>query len=191
MNVSAFFAILARVFMGVDSRIRNTWYRGLGVSIAGYCWMRRISIPRNWSRIVIGRQCSLDDGVVLLVSGESHVSPAIEIGSHTYINRYTMLDAHESIRIGRNCMIGPHCYISDGDHGTESGMLIREQSMMSRPVTIGENVWIGAGAIILKGVSIGDSAIVAAGAVVTQDVSAGAVVAGVPAKQMMRSSPAS
>ena len=190
MGISSFFALLTRGLMGVLSRSRNLWYRGLGVSIEGYCWMRRVSIPRNWRQISIGKDCSLDDGVVLLVSGESPTPLAIQIGSHTYINRYTMLDAHQSIRIGRNCMIGPHCYITDGDHGTEPHKLVRDQPMLTRPVTIGENVWIGAGAIVLKGVNIGDSAIISAGAVVTRDVAAGAVVAGVPARELQRASSA-
>ena len=62
--------------------------------------------------------------------------------------------------------------------------------MLTRPVTNGENVWIGAGAIVLKGVNIGDSAIISAGAVVTRDVPAGAVVAGVPARELKRASSA-
>lgn len=50
------------------------------------------------------------------------------------------------------------------------------------PVSLGKNVWIGSGAMILPGVSIGDNAVVAAGSVVTKDVAAGTVVAGNPAR---------
>jgi acetyltransferase-like isoleucine patch superfamily enzyme len=54
------------------------------------------------------------------------------------------------------------------------------------PVDIGDDVWIGRGALVLPGVTIGDGAVVAAGAVVTKDVPAGSVVAGVPAKVVGR-----
>lgn len=60
--------------------------------------------------------------------------------------------------------------------------LFRIQAKKTKPVCIGNHVWIGQRAMILKGVSIGDGAIIAAGAVVTRDVPAGCLAAGVPAK---------
>jgi acetyltransferase-like isoleucine patch superfamily enzyme len=81
-------------------------------------------------------------------------------------------------------MIGPHCYITDHDHGFARDKAVHEQPLVGSPVTIGDDAWIGAGAIILKGVSIGEGAIVAAGAVVTKSVVAQAKVAGVPAQQI-------
>jgi acetyltransferase-like isoleucine patch superfamily enzyme len=104
------------------------------------------------------------------------------IGAGTYVNRFTMFDASDSIEVGRNCLIGPFCYITDHDHGTEPAVVIAEQPLVSSPVRIGSNVWIGAGAIILKGTRIGDGAVIGAGAVVTHDVRAGEKVAGVPAR---------
>jgi acetyltransferase-like isoleucine patch superfamily enzyme len=95
-----------------------------------------------------------------------------------------MFDASERIEIGTSCLIGPFCYITDHDHGTEPSRLKAVQSLRSRPVLIGNNVWIGAGAIILKGVTIADHAIVGAGAVVTRHVGMGEKVAGVPARLM-------
>jgi acetyltransferase-like isoleucine patch superfamily enzyme len=95
-----------------------------------------------------------------------------------------MIDASEQIEVGENCMIGPFCYITDHDHGHEKGRLIGEQPLRSAPVRIGNNVWIGAGVIILKGVMIGDDAVIAAGAVVTRDIDVGMKVAGVPATEL-------
>lgn len=171
---------LIRFAEALASRRRNLWFRLLGVRLRGYVWMRRISIPRQWSDISIERDVSLDDGVVLLCSG-SPKENKIAIDQGTYINRYTMLDAHSRISIGRNCMIGPHCYITDANHGRAAGVLVREQQMEPQPVVIEDDVWLGAGVVVLPGVRLGRGCVIGAGAVVTHDVPAGAVFAGVPA----------
>ena len=112
---------LIRLWAALTSRVRNGWYRILGVEVRGYGCMRHISIPRQWRDVAIEKDVGLDDGVVLLCSGEFR-REKILIRSGTYVNRYTILDAHRQIEIGRNCMIGPHCYITDGDHGTKAGL---------------------------------------------------------------------
>jgi len=148
--------------------------------MTGYVWLRKVSIPRAWGDILLD-SCSLDDGVVLLCSGPPKPEK-LSIRANVYINRYTVIDAHESIEIGCGCMIGPHCYITDGDHGTASGEKVGNQPMIYKAVKIHPGVWIGAGCIILKGVTIGEEAIIAAGAVVTKDVPSKAIVGGVPAR---------
>lgn len=170
-----------RLSAGLASRWRNLWYRLLGVQILGYAWLRRVSIPRDHASITLGAGVMLDDHVVLLCTGDGRPD-IIRIGAGTYINRYSMIDASIAIEIGQDCMIGPHCYLTDHDHGFSSGTLIKDQPLQGAPTRIGDNVWIGAGAIILKGVTIGTGAVVAAGAVVSRSVAAGDVVAGVPAK---------
>jgi acetyltransferase-like isoleucine patch superfamily enzyme len=175
--------ILIRIAAGAASRWRNLVYRLLGVRIDGYAWLRRISVPRNWSRIELASGVALDDGVVLLCIGAADAG-RIRIGRNTYVNRYTIIDSSERIEIGERCMIGPHCYLTDHDHGHAPGTSVAEQPLTSRPVRVGDNVWIGAGVVVLKGVTIGDGAVVAAGAVVTKDVPAGAKVAGVPAQPL-------
>jgi acetyltransferase-like isoleucine patch superfamily enzyme len=145
------------------------------------CWIQAICVPRNPWDIFLEDEVALDDGVVLLTTGEKRESPRIQIGARSYVNRCTMFDASESIVVGARCMIGPHCYVTDHDHGTSAAAGIARQPLRSSATRIGEDVWIGAGAIVLKGVSIGDGAVVGAGAVVTHDVPAGAVVVGVPA----------
>jgi acetyltransferase-like isoleucine patch superfamily enzyme len=167
------------------SRVRIAYFRLLGARIVGPCWLQRISIPRNPWDVQID-SAALDDYVVLLAIGEPLGRPRIVIRSGTYINRFTMIDASERIEIGRNCMIGPHCYLTDHDHGRNSDQPISHQPLQSAATTIGEDVWLGAGAIVLKGVQIGDGAVIGAGAVVTESVSAGAVVVGVPAREIGR-----
>ena len=174
---------LCRVHEGFCSRFRNVWFRALGVRLKGYVWLRHISIPRNWSDITIIGPASLDDGVVMLSIGRAKENRLL-IREGTYINRHTMFDASEGIEVGRNCMIGPFCYITDHDHAHAPGALISGQPLVGKPIHIGEDVWIGAGVIILKGVTIGDGAVIGAGAVVTRNVAPGAKVAGLPARHI-------
>ena len=171
---------IPRLHMGLLSRLRNIWYRLLGVNINGYVWMQSISIPRQWRDITLYADVALDDGVILLCSGAAREGK-ITIRSGTYINRYSMLDAHTGIDIGQNCMIGPHCYITDANHGARSGTLVNMQPVDVAPVHIGDDVWVGAGAIILKGVTIGAGAIIGAGSVVTKSIPSNTVAAGNPA----------
>jgi acetyltransferase-like isoleucine patch superfamily enzyme len=173
--------LLLRAIAGLSSRARYIFYRLLGVEIQGYGALRRISIPRHWSSIRIGAGAGLDDFVVLLCSGAERPGKLV-IGQGTYINRFTMIDVTESVTIGRECMIGPQCYLTDHDHGFDPSIRRDKQAFVSAPVVVGDNVWIGAGAAVLKGVTIGDGAIIGAGAVVTHDVPAGAVAAGIPAR---------
>ena len=170
-----------RVHAGLASRARNIWFRLLGVEIRGYAWLRRISIPRCWESITLEDKVALDDGVVLLCSGPPKRDRLV-IQAGTYINRYTMIDVSEEMVIGRDCMIGPHCYLTDHDHVHEMNASSRRSALRGAPVRLGSNVWLGAGVIVLKGVTIGDNAVVGAGSVVTKNVAPSAVVVGVPAR---------
>jgi acetyltransferase-like isoleucine patch superfamily enzyme len=139
-------------------------------------------VPRNPWDIAIDDMAALDDRVVLLTTGSRRNAPRLVIGRGTYVNRFTMFDASESIEIGRNCLVGPFCYITDHDHGIKSVDSIADQPLVGSPIRIENGVWIGAGAIILKGVTIGTGAVIGAGAVVTRDVRAHEKLAGVPAR---------
>ena len=175
--------LLIRLWAGLASRGRNIWFHLLGVRLTGYVWMRRVSIPRNWSDITIEKGVGLDDGVILLCSSLAKTDKLV-IRSGTYVNRYTMFDAHERIEIGCNCMIGPHCYFTDANHGMVASLPVQEQPMEPKPVIIEDDVWIGAGVIVLRGVRIGRGAVIGAGAVVTKDVPVNAIFAGVPAREI-------
>ena len=188
MNAIAFQDELINRFIrypnAIAIRFRIMRLRLLGVHIGRKCWIRRIRVPRNPWDIVIKDNVSLDDEVVLLTTGSRRNVPRLVIGGGTYVNRFTIFDASESIEVGRNCLIGPSCYITDHDHGIEPGASIGEQPLVGSSVRIGTNVWIGAGAIILKGVTIGDGAVIGAGAVVTRAVGSAEKVVGVPARMI-------
>jgi maltose O-acetyltransferase len=170
-----------QAWCGCVRRLRRYWLRLRGVKLGQRCWIQSIEIPRNPWDIVLGDEVALDHHITLLTTGARQAAPRIRIGAHTYINRFTMLDASDSITIGERCMIGPNCYLTDHDHGTRGDAEISSQPLRSSPTRIGDDVWMGAGAIVLKGVSVGDGAVIGAGAVVTHDIPAGAVAVGVPA----------
>jgi maltose O-acetyltransferase len=86
-----------------------------------------------------------------------------------------------AVTIGAKTQIGPGVQILTADHPRDPAERARGVEF-GRPISIGANVWIGGGAIILPGVNVGDDALVGAGAVVTRDVPPGATVVGNPAK---------
>ncbi|HEX2999445.1 MAG TPA: acyltransferase [Armatimonadota bacterium] len=105
----------------------------------------------------------------------------ISIGAGTYIMNGTELIAQHSITIGKDCRIGPRTWIADSDfHGIAPEE--RSQRGAIAPVVLGNNVWIGTGAILLKGVTVGNDAIIGAGAVVTRSVPDGGIAVGNPAR---------
>ena len=180
--VSLALQFIVRTKDGLASRLRNAYYKALGVEIRGYCWLRKIEIRRNHSEISLGRDAALDEGVVLLCSGLPTGKKKITIGENTYINRYSFVDASHEIRIGRNVGIGPHCYITDHSHGTAPGESIMAQPLVSDTTTISDNVWLGAGVIVLQGVTIGSNTVVAAGSVVVRDLPSDVFAEGRPAR---------
>ncbi|MBD1822204.1 acyltransferase [Cyanobacteria bacterium FACHB-DQ100] len=174
--------MIQRIIKALESRWCNAYYRFLGVKFQGYVWLNQVEIPRNFQQIEFEPECSIDRGVTLLCSGEKREQPKIYIGARTYVNRYTMLDASVSIRVGQDCAIGPGCYITDHDHGIDAALPPLAQPLISQPTYIGDRVWIGANATILKGVTIGNGAVIGAGSVVTKDIPANAIAVGVPAQ---------
>jgi maltose O-acetyltransferase len=105
----------------------------------------------------------------------------ISVGRNTFMNFNCVILDVVQVRIGDDCQIGPNVQIYTADHPLDPE--VRRSGLESgRPVTIGNNVWIGGAAIILPGVTIGDNAVVGAGSVVTRDVPAGATVVGNPAR---------
>ena len=110
----------------------------------------------------------------------------ISFGEGCQINDYCHIAAIEKVNFGKHVLIASKVYISDHDHGTTSfeSLQLRpaDRTIVSQPVYIGDNVWIGEGAIVLKGVTIGRNSVIAAGAVVTKDVPPFSVVVGVPAR---------
>jgi acetyltransferase-like isoleucine patch superfamily enzyme len=131
---------------------------------------------RPEGRFVVGGVVSLQRGVRIVVDRGT-----LEIGHGTNVNGFTKILVNSSVRIGAGCTLAWDVQVLDSDfHAVIDGEGAALPSVA--PVVIGDRVWIGARAMVLKGVTIGDGAVVAAGAVVTKDVPAGAIVAGTPAR---------
>jgi maltose O-acetyltransferase len=109
----------------------------------------------------------------------------IRLGRGVFLNFGSVFLDVVAIEIGDLCQIGSMVQVLTADHPREPA-LRRKGYESGIPVRIGENVWIGGGAIILPGVTIGDNAIIGAGSVVTRDVPSGATVMGSPARMSRR-----
>ncbi|WP_372573141.1 sugar O-acetyltransferase [Ruegeria jejuensis] len=105
----------------------------------------------------------------------------LSLGDLCYLNAGCVILDSAPVRIGAGTMLGPAVQIYCAQHAKDP--IERAKGLeIALPVTLGDNVWIGGGAIILPGVSIGENAIVGAGSVVTRDVAPNQTVMGNPAQ---------
>jgi acetyltransferase-like isoleucine patch superfamily enzyme len=140
--------------------------------------------------VKFGKYCSVYAGCSFAVKGKGRCT----IGDYTLLNG-ALLMCEEEITIGNYCLISWNVGIADSDFHPLDPVERKKDVMVlnpytpgprpqirTAPVRIGDNVWIGMNAVVLKGVTIGENSVVGAGAVVTRDVPANVVVAGNPAK---------
>jgi maltose O-acetyltransferase len=127
----------------------------------------------------------LGEGVVVRPPFHCDYGYNIRLARGTFLNFGCIFLDVAPIVLGADCQVGPAVQIYAADHPRDPA-LRRQGYESARSVMIGDNVWIGGGAIIVPGVTISDDAIVGAGAVVTRDVPAGATVAGNPGRIVPR-----
>ena len=107
----------------------------------------------------------------------------IAIGERSYINiNCTILDGG-LVTIGDDCLIGPNVQLLAVEHDVDPKLRL-EKHNYAKDITIGNNVWLGAGVILLPGVTIGNNSVIGAGSVVCKNVPASCVYAGNPAKKI-------
>lgn len=106
----------------------------------------------------------------------------LDIGARSYVGQFSVICARKSITIGTDCLIAEHVSIRDQDHGFGVGLITSKASYITSPISIGDNVWIGAKTTVTKGVTIGDNSVIGANSVVTCDIPANSVAVGVPAR---------
>jgi acetyltransferase-like isoleucine patch superfamily enzyme len=159
-------------------------------------------VLRHPHKIHIGRDVAIDDNCLLDAKGETN--RGIRIGDGVFIGRNSILSCKNGdieiasganigfncevfsasrVTIGRMVLMAAYSYVIGGDHDfSDPVKAVLEQPRTSAGVSIGDAVWIGAGAKILDGVDIGNHAVVGAAAVVRESVPAGAVAVGIPAR---------
>ena len=117
----------------------------------------------------------------------------VSIGAKSVLGQECTISSYRRVAIGRECILADRVMLIDFDHGvTEVDRPIRLQGIYKRDVRVGNNVWIGYGACVLRGVTVGDNCIVGTNSVLTREVPKNAVVAGVPARVIrMREAPRS
>lgn len=149
---------------------------GAGTLVVGEGWKGLIAEPthiviRNNGQLILNGQFTLHSGGTIGVQSGARLT----LG-RGFANRHSWISCGCEINIGDEVFIADQVIIRDWDGHSIVGRPDKA------PIRIGNHVWIGMRAVILKGVTIGDGAVVAAGAIVTKDVPAGAVVAGNPAR---------
>ncbi len=164
-----FKAYCKRYGRGVRTDVYIHWVQGKGDIILGDC-------------VEVDGKCSFS------FATRFSDAPTLTIGNHTGIGSSCSFTVGKRIDIGRHCRIAPGVWIFDSPgHPADpaarlAGLPPSDDEV--RPVTIGDNVWIGGGSIIFPGVTIGNGSVVAAGSVVTGDVPPNALVAGNPARRI-------
>ena len=103
------------------------------------------------------------------------------MGNSFYSNHNLLIQDGVKVTFGDNVFIAPNCSFTTAEHPTDPEQRKRGLEI-AKPIRVGNNVWIGTGAIVLAGVTIGDNAVIGAGSVVTKDIPANVVAAGVPCR---------
>lgn len=164
------------ILLGLNARwrLRHAQLLGRRITLRG----RPAVVTRG--TIVIGDRVQLLSNHATLELAAEY-GARLEIGERTFVNFGTQLVALDRVTIGPDCLIGTHCMITDSSfHEVDPERRLERPT--PRPVTIGENVWLGARVIVLPGVTIGSHSVIGAGSVVTSDIPERSLAAGVPAR---------
>lgn len=180
----AAFAAMATACAGKNFEASRALFRG---------WL--LSPNLRTRRLAIGPGCTffgkkrIEFGDSVTFYGNAYVNAEgdrgfVRIGRNTHVDQFCTLYGQGGLSIGADCAIaaGVCIYTQTNQYEADALSKIVDQPVVYKAVTIGDDVWIGAGAIILPGVKVGDHAVIGAGALVREDVSAWAIVGGLPAK---------
>ena len=171
---------LGRLWSDARAVAAARWYLRHADVVGPRVRVRGRPVVKNWGRMVIGDRTQLVSTIATLEL-VTMKGGTLEIGPRTLLNYGGSIAAHERVTIGERCLIGTHAIIIDNDfHRIEPER--RLEPPESRPITIEDNVWLGARVIVLGGVTIGADSCIGAGSVVIEDVPPRSLVVGVPAR---------
>ena len=183
--------------------LRRMFYRGLFLECGLSPIFGKGTSIRHPQRITLGNRVAIDENVLLDSGGREDCrmkigddvivsrgcvlqakTGSLSIGKKSDLGCYTVISSVSGIHIGESVLIAAHCYIGGAQYqsGNLDVPMMQQGIAVQDPVFIGDDVWLGAGSIVLNGVRVGKGTIVGAGAVVTKDLPEFAVAAGVPAK---------
>lgn len=121
----------------------------------------------------------IDDTVTVMLPFHTDFGKHITLGKHVFINRNAMFVDLGGITLDDHVLIGPRVNLITVNHLIDPP---NRRGLLTKPIHIKKNAWIGAAATVLPGVTIGENSVVAAGAIVTKDVPDNVIVVGSPAK---------
>ncbi len=105
----------------------------------------------------------------------------VEVGNSFYANHGLIVNDGAGVKFGDNVFIAPNCVFTTAEHALDAQMR-KDGVEIAKPIVVGNNVWIGAGTIVLAGAEIGDNTVIGAGSVVKGKIPANVVAVGVPCK---------
>lgn len=162
---------LSYIFCIATNLIKKILYVTSGNRVLGKGCLFNLSSPGAkfsaygaYNRITLGKRGFVRGNSEISAKGKKGEPASVVLEDGVFVNKNCIICAHKEISIGNKTTIGPNTVICDHDHN------FRGEGYICREVKIGENVWIGANCVILKGVSIGDNAVIGAGCVVSKDV---------------------
>ncbi|MCR4803969.1 MAG: acyltransferase [Lachnospiraceae bacterium] len=128
-------------------------------------------ITIDGGKLEIGKNFKMRDGAKIRV----RKGAICQIGNNSFVNSNGMIVCHEKIIVGENVEFGPNVQLYDHDHDFRVEGGLKAGKFKTSPIVIGDNVWIGANTVILRGTTIGNHAVIGAGSVVKGNVPEGAV----------------
>lgn len=161
--------------------LRILYWKAWGMRIGNNSRLRPVVV--TWPhQVSIGNDCMVEQGCIFKFDGIWQPGPSIRLGNHVFVGAGTEFNIKHGISIGDDALIASGCRFVDHDHGMQLDQPMRMQQCAEAPISIGNDVWIGANVVVLRGVEIGDGAVVGAGAVVRESIPPRAIAAGVPAR---------
>lgn len=151
---------------------------GDNVIIKGYLDIR----TREKGQIIIGDNVKIDENVRLIAANDA----VLKIGNHTNIGSFCIFNCGDDVTIGDYCLVASFCYVQSSNHGIKAGEHIKLQKHTYKPISIGDDVWIGGAVNILAGSVIEEGCVIGAKSLVRGKIVSQSIAIGIPAQVIKR-----